>query len=36
MTDIKKDLQKRESELEKGVERTRAKRVFTPAVDIKC
>ncbi len=34
MTDIKKDLQKKELELEKGVERTRAKRVFTPAVDI--
>ena len=34
MTDIKKDLQKKEAELEKGVERTRAKRVFTPAVDI--
>ena len=34
MTDIKKDLQKKEADLEKGEERTRAKRVFTPAVDI--
>ncbi len=34
MTDRKKDLQKNEAELEKVVERTRAKRVFTPAVDI--
>ena len=34
MTDTKRDLLKKEAELEKGVERTRAKRVFTPAVDI--
>ena len=34
MTDRKKDLQKKEAELEKVVERTREKRVFTPAVDI--
>lgn len=34
MTDTTKDLQKKEVELEKGVERTRAKKVYTPAVDI--
>jgi len=34
MTDTKRDLLKKEAELEKGIERTRAKRVFTPAVDI--
>ena len=34
MTDTKRDLLKKEVELEKGVERTRAKMVFTPAVDI--
>lgn len=34
MTDTKKDIQKREAELEKGVERTRSRRVFTPRVDI--
>ncbi|MEN8262791.1 MAG: Hsp20/alpha crystallin family protein [Nitrospirota bacterium] len=34
MTDTKRDLLKKEAELEKGVERTRAKMVFTPAVDI--
>ena len=34
MTDVKKDLQKKEAELERGVERTTAKRVFTPSVDI--
>ena len=33
MTD-KRELQKREVELEKGVERTRETRVYTPAVDI--
>ena len=30
----KRELQKREAELEKGVERTRQTRVYTPAVDI--
>jgi HSP20 family molecular chaperone IbpA len=34
MTDREKQLQKKEAELEKGVERTRAKRVYTPPVDI--
>ena len=34
MTDIKRELQKKEAELEKGVEHTRATRVFTPTVDI--
>ncbi len=34
MTDTKRDLLKKEAELEKGIERTRAKSVFTPAVDI--
>jgi HSP20 family molecular chaperone IbpA len=34
MTDKKKEIQKKEAELEKGVERTRAKRVYTPTVDI--
>ncbi len=34
MTDTKRDLLKKEAALEKGIERTRAKRVFTPAVDI--
>jgi HSP20 family molecular chaperone IbpA len=29
-----REIQKKEAELEKGVERTRARRVFTPAVDI--
>ncbi|GBD96867.1 MAG TPA: Hsp20/alpha crystallin family protein [Nitrospirae bacterium] len=33
MTD-KRELQKREAELEKGVERTRETRVYAPAVDI--
>jgi len=34
MTDTKKELQKKEAALEKGVERTRETRVYTPAVDI--
>lgn len=34
MADITKEMQKRESELEKGVERTRAEKVYTPVVDI--
>ncbi len=34
MTDTNKELQKREKELEKGVERTMAKNVYTPPVDI--
>ncbi len=34
MTDTNKDIQKKEAELEKGVERTKANRVYTPAVDI--
>ena len=34
MTDTNKELQKKEAELEKGVERTKAKQVYTPAVDI--
>lgn len=34
MTDTKRELQKKEAELEKGVEHTRATRVFTPTVDI--
>ncbi len=34
MTGTTKEVQKKEAELEKGVERTRAKRVYTPAVDI--
>jgi len=34
MTDIKRELQKQETEMEKGVEHTRATRVFTPTVDI--
>ena len=34
MTDTRKELQKKEAELEKGVERTRQTRVYTPAVDI--
>ena len=34
MTDTKKEIQKREAELEKGVERTKAKAVYTPEVDI--
>lgn len=34
MTDTKKDIQKKEAELEKGVERTREQRVYTPRVDI--
>ncbi len=34
MTDTKKELQKKEASLEKGVERTRETRVYTPAVDI--
>jgi len=34
MTDTLKEVQKKEAELEKGVERTRETRVFTPAVDI--
>ncbi len=34
MTDIRKEIQKKEPELEKGVERIRETRVFTPAVDI--
>lgn len=33
MTDTK-EIKKKEAELEKGVERTRARRVYTPAVDI--
>ena len=34
MTDTLKEVQKKEAELEKGVERTRETKVFTPAVDI--
>jgi HSP20 family molecular chaperone IbpA len=35
MTDTRKDVQKKEAEVVKeGVERTRAKRLYTPAVDI--
>ena len=34
MTDKTKELQKKEAELEKGIERTKAKKVYTPAVDI--
>lgn len=34
MTDKDKTLQKQEVELEKGVERTRPRRLYTPAVDI--
>jgi len=34
MTDTNKEVQKKEAELEKGVERTRETRVYTPAVDI--
>lgn len=34
MTDTLKEVQKKEAELEKGVERTRETRVYTPAVDI--
>jgi len=34
MTDRTKELQKKEAELEKGIERTKAKKVYTPAVDI--
>ncbi|MBI5664768.1 MAG: Hsp20/alpha crystallin family protein [Nitrospirae bacterium] len=34
MTDTLKEIQKKEVELEKGVERTRETRVYTPAVDI--
>lgn len=34
MTELNREIQKREAETEKGVERTRAKRIFTPAVDI--
>lgn len=34
MTDTLKDVQKKEAELEKGIERTRETRVYTPAVDI--
>ena len=34
MTDIKKDVQKKESELEMGIERTREKRLYAPTVDI--
>lgn len=34
MTDRVKEIQKKEAELDKGVERTRNTRVFTPAVDI--
>lgn len=34
MTDTLKEAQKKEAELEKGVERTRETRVYTPAVDI--
>jgi len=34
MTDTRRELQKKEAELEKGVEHTRATRVFTPTVDI--
>jgi HSP20 family molecular chaperone IbpA len=34
MTDTRMELQKQEAELEKGVEHTRATRVFTPTVDI--
>jgi len=34
MTDTLKEVQKKEAELEKGVERTRETRVFTPTVDI--
>jgi len=34
MKDTLKEVQKKEAELEKGVERTREVKVFTPAVDI--
>jgi len=34
MTDTLKEVQKKEAELEKGVERIRETRVYTPAVDI--
>lgn len=34
MTDTKRDIQKKEAEMEKGVEHTRATRVFAPTVDI--
>ncbi len=34
MTDTLKEVQEKEVELEKGVERTRETRVYTPAVDI--
>ncbi|MEW6601983.1 MAG: Hsp20/alpha crystallin family protein [Nitrospirota bacterium] len=34
MTDTVKEVQKKEAELEKGVERTREVRVYTPSVDI--
>ncbi len=34
MTDTNRELQKKEAELEKGVEPTRATRLYTPTVDI--
>jgi HSP20 family molecular chaperone IbpA len=34
MTDTRKEVQKKEAGLERGVERTRTKRVYAPAVDI--
>ncbi|MEJ2684647.1 MAG: Hsp20/alpha crystallin family protein [Candidatus Sulfobium sp.] len=34
MTDTVKEVQKKEAELQTGVERTRATRVYTPSVDI--
>jgi HSP20 family molecular chaperone IbpA len=34
MTDTNREIQKKEAEMEKGVEHTRATRVFTPTVDI--
>jgi HSP20 family molecular chaperone IbpA len=34
MTDTRREVQKKEAELEKGVETTRATRLYTPTVDI--
>ncbi len=34
MQETTKEIQKKEAETEKGVERTRSRKVYTPAVDI--